>query len=67
MMSSLGTAFPKEQARVREVLAIYKAMGPVGDFSASQIEFTLRKADEIVISGDLVEMIQIYKEMQAIK
>ena len=67
-MGSLGEAFPKEQARVREVLGIYKEMPlGAGSIGASMIEITLREADKAVIEGDLVKMIRVYKEMQAIE
>lgn len=64
---TLGDAFPKEQARVREVLDIYKEIGPPGAFGAMMIEQTLRRADQALISGDLIEMIAAYKEMQEVK
>ena len=63
-MSSLGETFPKEQARCREVLMRYKEIGPPGQFAAVMIEDMLRRADEAAISGDVVEMIRIYKEMK---
>lgn len=41
-MSSLGDDFPKEQARCRELLDEYRAIGPLGMFGATMIEQTLR-------------------------
>ena len=66
-MASLGEEFPKEQARVREILGHYRAIGPAGNFGAAMIADTLRKADEAAISGDLVAMLRLYEEMKAIK
>ncbi len=66
-MSTLGDEFPKEQARVREVLGYYKEIGPAGMFGAMVIEQTLRKADEAALSGDIVQMLAAFQEMKEIK
>ena len=65
-MSSLGEEYPKEQARVREVLGIYKEIGPVGAFGAHHIEQTLKAADEAALSGDLTRMIVAFEDMKSI-
>ena len=66
-MSSLGEEFPEEQKRVREVLARYKQLGSVGNFGAVMIEAALQDADKAIISGDIVAMIQSYKELKSIE
>jgi hypothetical protein len=66
-MNTLGDEFPKEQARVREVLGYYKEIGPAGMFGAALIEDTLRRADEAAISGDVVAMIRVFNEMKEIE
>jgi len=66
MTESLGEAFPKELARVREILALYKEIGPAGMFSAGMIEAELKLADEAVANGDVVAMIRSYKSLQEI-
>ena len=66
-MSSLAEQYPKEQARVREVLGYYKEIGPAGIFGAMMIEQTLRKADEAALSGDIVQMLAVFQEMKEIK
>jgi hypothetical protein len=63
-MSSLGEQYPQEQARVRELLGIYKSIGPGGAFGAAGLEAVLREADAAAISGDLVRMIRAFKAMQ---
>lgn len=63
MSDSLATAFPKEQARCRELLQAYRDLGPVGVFGALHIEQTLKRADEAAASGDVVEMLRVYEEM----
>ena len=66
-METLGDAIPKEQARVREVLGHYKDIGPAGMFGAAMIEQTLRRADQAVMSGDVVAMIAAYTELKDIQ
>jgi hypothetical protein len=66
-VSTLGDEFPKEQARVREVLGYYKGIGPAGIFGAMMIEQTLRNADEAALSGDIVQMLAAFQEMKEIK
>lgn len=67
MSESLGEALPKEQARVREILGHYKALGPVGMFGAAFIEQDLREADNAVMSGDVVRMIRAYEKLKEIE
>lgn len=66
-METLGDALPKEQARVREVLGIYKSIGPAGTFAAMLIEQDLQAADRAVISGDLVSMLRAYEKLKSIE
>ena len=67
MSDSLGTALPKECARVRTVLGYYREIGPAGAFGAAMIEATLREADRAMIEGDTVAMIRVYLELKEIK
>lgn len=64
---TLGDEFPKEQARVREVLGYYKEIGPAGMFGAAMIEDVLRRADQAAISGDVVAMLGVFQEMKEIE
>lgn len=66
-MSTLADELPKEQARVREILSHYHAIGPARAFGAAFIEAALRKADKAVMSGDLAEMISAYNELKEYK
>lgn len=65
-MTSLGEQYPKEQARVREILGFYREIGPAGAFGAAMIEATLKRADEAAASGDVAAMIAAYKDMQTV-
>lgn len=66
-MSSLGEAYPLEQARCRELLGQYKEIGPAGAFGAAMLEDLLQRADRAAVAGDIVAMIGLYQEMQAAK
>lgn len=61
---SLGTEFPREQARCRELLVAYREIGPAGAFGEAAIQQVLLRADEAAVSGDIVEMLRVFKEMQ---
>jgi hypothetical protein len=63
--TSLGEALPLEQARVRELIALYRSIGPAGDFGAYLMEIALREADQAVMSGDVVAMIRAYEELKS--
>lgn len=67
MTESLADAMPKEMARVREILGIYREVGPAGAFAAVMIEQDLREADLAVMSGDVVRMITAYKALKEIE
>ena len=66
-MSSLAAEYPKEQARVRELLSRYREIGPAGIFGAAVIEQTLREADEAAMSEDLVRMLRAFESMKQCK
>lgn len=61
---SLGEAFPQEQARVRELLEQYIAIGPNGAFGAAMIRQALTRAEQAAINGDVVAMLRSYEELK---
>lgn len=67
MGETLGEAFPKQQARLRQCLINGKEIGPAGAYYCLVIEDLLKRADQAAIQQDLVAMINIYREMQEIK
>ena len=67
IINSIGDDFPKEQARAREILGVYKEIGPPGQFGAMMIEQVLARADKAALSGDVVEIVKSYKELIEIK
>jgi hypothetical protein len=64
---SVGEDFPRQQARVREVLGHYREIGPAGQFGAAMIEADLREADEAMASGDVVRILRSYETLRDIK
>lgn len=64
---SVGDDFPREQARCRTVLGIYRDCGPAGAFAVTMIEATLREADASIASGDLVRILAAYQAMRGWK
>jgi hypothetical protein len=63
-VTTVGDEFPKEQARVRELLGVYKQLGPAGAFGAMMLEQTLARADHAAISGDVVAVLRSYQELK---
>jgi hypothetical protein len=66
-MTTLGEAFPEQQARLRLLLKYGREIGPAGAFYCAVIEDCLQRADKAVMEQDLPAMIKIYQEMREIK
>lgn len=63
-MDNLADAYVAEQARCRELLAIYRSLpNNAGAFGAMFIDDMLRRADRASMEGDVVAMLRIYQEM----
>lgn len=65
-METLGDALPKEMARVRELIVLYRdpELRGAGNLAARMMEISLRQADVAVMSGDLVAMIRAYEDLR---
>ncbi len=65
-MESLGEALPKEQARVRDLVLQYRdpMLNGAGNIAAAMMEQSLKVADQAVMSGDCVAMIQAYEDLK---
>jgi hypothetical protein len=67
-IETLGTALPKEMARVRdEVMPNYLAIGPAGTFGVLMMRHTLDRATKALAEGDLVAMIRAYEDLKEIE
>lgn len=65
MGESLGTALPKEMARVRdEVMPPYIQIGPAGAIALAMMRADLDAAAKALAEGDIVEMIRRYESLK---
>ena len=63
-METLADALPKEQARVRSLLPMYREIGNAGVFALAMMEQSLRTADRAAASGDVVAMIRALEDLR---
>jgi hypothetical protein len=63
MSETLGEALPHEIERVQELLKEYESI-PTGIFAATLMKQAIRKAHDVMMSGDLVGMIAVYEELK---
>ena len=61
---TVGEEYPLQQQRCRELLEIYKSLGPFGSFVHMMISRVLQRADQAAISGDLPPMLKSLQEMK---
>lgn len=65
MTDTLGTALPREMARVRdEVMPAYLSIGPAGGFALAMMRQDLDRAAKAMAEGDLAAMISAYKALK---
>ncbi len=65
-MPNLIEGLQEELARNRGILTEYEAI-PMGAFGALMIRQAITAAEAAIASGDTIEMIRCYKELQGIK
>lgn len=63
MTESLAEALPKEQERVREIVAIYDTV-PNGHIAATMMRRSLAEAERAAASGDVVAMMRAYEDLK---
>lgn len=63
-MKTLGDELPKEMARVRELLPMYREIGPAGFFALSMMNNDLDRAARAMAEGNVVEMIRAYQSIK---
>lgn len=64
-MATVGEEFPREQARVRELITIYRELPDgVGVMAATLMEQTLQRADQAQASGNIIEILRSFEEMK---
>lgn len=63
-IDTLADALPREQERVRELLVQYVEIGPAGAFAAAMMRQSLARADQAVMSGDVVAMLRSLEDLR---
>jgi hypothetical protein len=63
---TLADALPREQERVRELVAVYDTI-PTGAFGAAMLRQALTRAEHAASSGDVVAMLRSYEELKGCK
>ena len=64
-VETLGTALPKEMARVRDkVLPVYLEIGPNAAIAVMVMRAELDRATTALAEGDVVEMIRLYESLK---
>lgn len=66
-MSSVGEDFPNELHRVKELLTIYRELGPTGAFGAIMIQQVIYRAEKAWANQDVVEILRAYQELKDCK
>ena len=61
---TLGDSLPKEMARVRELIVIYRSIGPAGYPAAAMMEASLQAADRASIEGDVAAMLRAHEDLK---
>jgi bacterioferritin-associated ferredoxin len=64
IVTTLAEELPRQQARVREMLPIYRECGRPAFMALAIIEESLRKADEAAAAGDVVGMIRAVEDLR---
>lgn len=62
-METLAESLPKEIERVQEIIKEYEQV-PMGHIAAALMKYDIKKANEAMISGDLVGMIQAHQALK---
>lgn len=64
MNTELLCRLPLEQARCRELVRQFQAMGSIGHFAAALVESALRRADRAIIDGDEAAVREALTELE---
>lgn len=67
-INTLGDALPARMKEIREeYIPVYQSIGPTGRFAIEMMNASLTKAEKALVDGDVVAMIEAYKELQDYK
>lgn len=66
--TTLGDALPARMKEIREVfIPAYQSIGPASEFAIAMMNASLTRAEKALADGDVVAMIEAYKELQDYK
>ena len=64
-MASVGSEFPIEQARLRQLVQDYRSLpNGAGTFAATMTEQVLADADRAMASGDIIAILRAFAAMR---
>lgn len=64
MSESLGSELPAKMKEIREThIPAYQSIGPAGGFAIAMMNLSLTKAEKAMAEGDVVLMIEAYREL----
>jgi hypothetical protein len=63
-MTTLAESLPREQARVRALIGMYREIGPSGTFAIMMMEQALSRAEKAAAEGDIAAMIRAQKDLE---
>ena len=64
MTQTLADGLLEELKRNRELLMLYKQIGPNGAFGAAMIEADIQRAEKAMVEQDIVAMLQAYEKLK---
>ena len=64
MSDSVGLAFQADLQRVRDLLVVYKQLGPAGMFGAVMIRSVIEQAERAQASGDVVAIVRAFAALK---
>ena len=67
MSETLAEALPRELARAKALLLVYKEIGPAGAFGALMIANDIANAERAIAAQDIVAMLASYETLQELK
>jgi molybdopterin converting factor small subunit len=66
--TTLGDALPARMKEIREeYIPAYQSIGLAGGFAIAMMNMSLTKAERALAEGDVIAMIEAYKELQDFK
>lgn len=63
-VETLPAALERERERVRELMPLYRQIGPTGAFAVVSMKLALVRASAAVANGDVVAMLRSYEELK---